>query len=107
MRPNVAKSAEKCAGGHNNRTRLKVHPDIGCYAGNPLADVREDLGYGRLLDIQVRCSLQDSLEPKLVRLLITLNPWRPNAGSLRPIKQAKLETGGVRIKDRKAAESIN
>jgi hypothetical protein len=60
-----------------------------------------------LLQIQIFGALQNRFHPELIGFFVALSPWCPNGRPFRPVKHAKLNSGGICVQPHRTAHRID
>jgi hypothetical protein len=78
----MEQSTKKRPGCDYNSSCSEVHSDISGHAGYATVAIDQDFRNRKLFKIQSCGSLEDSFQSELIGLLIALDPWCPDTGSL-------------------------
>jgi hypothetical protein len=103
----VEQSPKKRPGCDYNSPCSEVHTDISCHAGYATVAIDQDFRNRQLFKIQSSGSFQESFQSELIGLLIALNSWCPDTGSLGSIQKTKLDPGGVSVGSHRAAQRVD
>src|ERR1044071_10313444 len=97
---------QECAGGDPYRLGSYRYPEIRSHA-NGTASILEQRSSRSLQQPKTWCLLQNCFQPKLISLLIALNPSRPNCFAFAVVQDTELNPRGVRIYCHRAAQRID
>src|ERR1700760_1472073 len=102
----MEKAAQESAGWNNHAVRMNAQTEISLHScGSSI--LNQTLRDSTLFYVQPRLPLQNAFDSKLVRLLITLDAWRVNTRTLRPVEHPELNPGGVRIDPHRTPECVD
>src|SRR6266478_9498053 len=102
----MQEATQKCPRCDHHAAGADCQTKIGLDANNRAA-FHQKTRHCRLFEIEIRCALEYSLHPKLIRLLVALRPGRPNRWPLCPVEHTKLYSRSVGVKPHRATHCID
>src|SRR4030095_14255573 len=92
----VQQPTQECAGCDHYRFRSDRHPEIRGHTNRSIP-LNEHRSSRSLQQLKIWRLLQGRLHPKLISLLVALNPCRPDCFAFTPVQNTELNSSGVRI----------
>ena len=102
----MQQTAQKCPGCDDNTARDNPQAQIS-FDAHRLPVLHKDSGNRCLLEIEILCPFQDRLHPKLISLLVALDPWCTNGWTLGPVKHPELNPCRVGVEAHCATHGID